>query len=97
MLWEPAYTSTEGTIVVLSRQHPFYDRVYSKLEPNSDEVVILDALFLALASAEQNILLLDKEKEDLFVKLFKKMRATVSQNLETFLDFDFDGDEDDEK
>lgn len=97
MLWEPAYTSTEGTIVVLSRQHPFYDRVYSKLEPNSDEVVILDALFLALASAEQNILLLDKEKEDLFVKLFKKMRATGSQNLETFLDFDFDGDEDDEK
>lgn len=90
MLWAPAYSSSLGTVVLLSRQHPFYDRIYSKLEPGCDEVVILDALFLALASAEQNILLLDKDKEELFVKLFKKMRATVSQNLEIFLDFDFE-------
>lgn len=93
MLWEPMYSSELGTYVVLSREHPFYKRIYSKLEPGTDEVVILDAFFLALASAEVNIGAIQKDKS----RLFEKLRATVSQNLEYFLDFDFEESEDEDE
>lgn len=96
MLWGPAIGGENSCQVVvhISRQHPFYEKVYKKLEDGCDAVVILDALFLNLAMAEMGINCGDTKYE----KIFAKLRQSVSHQLENFIDLELDdeGDESDE-
>lgn len=91
MLWEPSIGGENSCQVVvhISRQHPFYEKVYKKLEDGCDAVVILDAFFLNLAMAEMGINCGDNKYE----KIFGKLRQSVSHQLENFIDLELD-DED---
>ena len=98
LLWQP-YTKDDGTsetIVLLSREHPFYSKIYRYLEPGSDAIVILDALFLSMAMSELGISATDGSS---FARVFKRLRQSVSFQLTNLCDIIIDSeieDEDDE-
>ena len=77
----------------MSRQHPFYEKVYKKLEDGCDAVVILDALFLNMAMAEMGINCGDSKYE----KIFAKLRQSVSHQLENFIDLEMDDEDYDDE
>lgn len=92
LLWKPSL-STDGkskVIVLLSRSHPFYTSIYQKLEPGSDTVVILDALFLSLAMSEMGISSTDTVR---LPKIFKRLCQSVSIQLSNIIDLSVDTDE----
>ena len=93
MLWKPIIGGENNcqVMVTLSRTHPFYSKVYKKLESGSDAVVILDALFLSLSLAEMGIDCDDNK----YAKIFAKLRQSVSHQLENFIDLELDDEEDD--
>ena len=95
MLWAPNIGGENSSQVVvhLSRQHPFYEKVYKKLEDGCDAVVILDALFLNMAMAEMGINCGDSKYE----KIFAKLRQSVSHQLENFIDLEMDDEDYDDE
>ncbi len=92
MLWKPSIGDDDSNkvIVLLSRAHPFYTKIYQKLVPGSDAVVVLDALFLNMAMAEMGISSLDVSK---LAKIFKRLRQSVSYQLSNFIDLEIESDE----
>ena len=95
MLWKPGIGGENNcqVIVELSRQHPFYEKIYKKLEVGSDAVVILDAFFLNMAMAEMGINCDDNK----YAKIFEKLRQSVSHQLENFIDLELDEDDEDDE
>lgn len=92
MLWKPSIGDDDSNkvIVLLSRSHPFYTKIYQKLVPGSDAVVILDALFLNMAMAEMGISAVDVSK---LAKIFKRLRQSVSYQLSNFIDLEIESEE----
>lgn len=93
LLWKPGISEDgkSNVIVCISRLHPFYTEIYQNLEPGSDAVVILDALFLCMAMSELGISAVDTTK---MPKVFKMLRQTVSTQLSNIIDISVDSEED---
>ncbi|WP_020375130.1 ATP-binding protein [Sulfobacillus thermosulfidooxidans] len=84
-LWKPDLDTVDGktsVIVYLSRSHPFYQYLYDRLEPGSDAVVSLDALFLNMAMAEMSIV----ASADNLVTAFAKLRNRTGYQLSDFIE-----------
>ena len=93
ILWMPDITDNDDenkVIVLLSRSHPFYSKIYNKLTPGSDAVAVLDALFLNMAMAELGISCSDVKK---LSQVFKSLRQSVSFQLSNFIDINIDDEE----
>ena len=92
MLWKPSIGDDDSNkvIVLLSRAHPFYTKIYQKLVPGSDAVLFLYSLFLNMAMAEMGISSLDVSK---LAKIFKRLRQSVSYQLSNFIDLKIESDE----
>jgi hypothetical protein len=90
-LWKPDIDIEQNcdVVVYISRNHPFYEYIYKKLEAGDDALVILDALFLNLSMAEISIVATNKDLS----KVFEKLRASTSYQLSQFIEVNIGNDE----
>ena len=78
-LWKPCLTEDEKHAIKLNQKHPFYQKVYSLILEQNVMVNAIDALFWALAEAENSTVNAATEE------YYEDMRTSVSRQLKKLL------------
>ncbi|ESU22606.1 hypothetical protein FEDK69T_18600 [Flavobacterium enshiense DK69] len=90
-LWEAGYDTTEGTYVLIDKNHPYYDLVISKKEPESPYRQALEAIFHSLAVGQnQTIEKFYEAESELVLKIFKKFLRSTSHQLDNWVNNNWD-------
>lgn len=90
-LWEPGYDNTEGSYVLIDKNHPYYDLVLSKNEPESPYRQAIEAIFHSMAVGQnQTIEKFYEADGDLVLQIFKKFLRATSQQLDNWVNNNWD-------
>lgn len=90
-LWEAGYDNTEGSYVLIDKNHPYYDLVISKNEPESAYRQAIEAIFHSMAVGQnQTIEKFYDADGDLVLQIFKKFLRATSQQLDNWVNNNWD-------
>ncbi|HEX8577910.1 MAG TPA: ATP-binding protein [Flavobacterium sp.] len=90
-LWEAGYDNTEGSYVLIDKNHPYYDLVISKNEAESAYRQAIEAIFHSMAVGQnQTIEKFYDADGDLVLQIFKKFLRATSQQLDNWVNNNWD-------
>lgn len=90
-LWEAGMDSVEGSYVLIDKNHPYYDLVLNNLEVDSPIRQSLEALFHSLAVGQnQTIQKFSGVDGDIVLQIFKKFLRSSSQQLDNWVNNNWD-------
>ncbi|WP_028890813.1 ATP-binding protein [Tenacibaculum sp. 47A_GOM-205m] len=90
-LWEAGYDNIEGSYVLIDKNHPYYDLAISRNEPDSPYRQTIEAIFHSLAVGQnQTVEKFYAVDGDLVLEIFKKFLRATSQQLDNWVNNNWD-------